>query len=135
MSKAQPIRPIQAAVPSVHSLLELPVVLDLIAEYGKPLVTNAVRMALAELRDLLAKKGKAALTETNEASVIARVKGRLSGLTEASLRSVLNLTGTVLHTNLGRAPLPDEAIQAVVAVAGGASNLEYDLEKIGRAHV
>ena len=124
MSKAQPIRPIQAAVPPVHSLLELPVVLDLIAEYGKPLVTDAVRMALAELRDLLAKKGEAALTETDEASVIARVKGRLSGLTEASLRPVFNLTGTVLHTNLGRAPLPDEAIQAVIAVAGGASNLE-----------
>ena len=75
----------QAAVPSVNSLLELPAVLDLIAEYGKPLVTDAVRMALAELRDLLAKQGEAALAETNEASVIARVKGRLSDLTEASL--------------------------------------------------
>jgi len=128
MSKAQPIRPIQAAVPSVHSLLELPPVLDLIAEYGKPLVTDAVRMALAELRDLLAKRGETALAETNEASVVARVKGRLAGLTEASLRPVFNLTGTVLHTNLGRAPLPDEAIQAVAAVASGASNLEYALE-------
>jgi len=124
MSKAQPI---QAAVPSVHSLLELPAVLDLIAEFGRSLVTDAVRMALAELRDLLAKKGAVALTETNEASVIARVKAQLCDLTEASLRPVFNLTGTVLHTNLGRAPLPDEAIQAVVAVAGGASNLEYDL--------
>jgi L-seryl-tRNA(Ser) seleniumtransferase len=128
MSKAQPIRPIQAAIPSVNSLLELPAVVDLIAEYGKPLVTDAVRMALAELRDLLAKQGEAALAETNETAAIARVKGRLTALTEASLRPVFNLTGTVLHTNLGRAPLPDEAIQAVVAVAGGASNLEYDLD-------
>jgi len=125
MSKAQPI---QAAVPPVHSLLESPAVLDLIAEFGRPVVTDAVRMALAELRDLLAKNGTAALAETNEAPVIARVKARLADLTEASLRRVFNLTGTVLHTNLGRAPLPDEAIQAVVAVAGGASNLEYDLE-------
>ena len=128
MGKAQTIRPIQAAVPPVHSLLELPAVVDLIAEYGKPVVTDAVRMALAELRDLLAQKGEAALSETKEASVVARVKGQLSDLTEASLRPVLNLTGTVLNTNLGRAQLPDEAIQAVVAVAGGASNLEYDLE-------
>ena len=128
MGKAQTIRPIQTAVPPVYSLLELPAVVDLIAEYGKPVVTDAVRMALAELRSLLAKKGEAALSETNEASVIARVKGQLSDLTEASLRPVLNLTGTVLHTNLGRAQLPDEAIQAIVAVAGGASNLEYDLE-------
>jgi L-seryl-tRNA(Ser) seleniumtransferase len=128
MSKAQPIRPIQAAVPSVNGLLELPAVVDLIADYGRPLVTDAVRMALAELRDLLAKQGEAALAETNEESVIARVKGRLSDLAEASLRPVFNLTGTVLHTNLGRASLPEEAIQAVVAVAGGASNLEYDLD-------
>jgi L-seryl-tRNA(Ser) seleniumtransferase len=125
MSKAQPL---QAAVPAVNSLLELPAVLDLIAEYGKPLITDAVRMALTELRDLLTKKGGAALPETNETSVIARIKRQLAGLTETSLRPVFNLTGTVLHTNLGRAPLPDEAIQAVVAVAGGASNLEYDLE-------
>jgi L-seryl-tRNA(Ser) seleniumtransferase len=128
MGKAQTIRPIQAAVPPVHSLLELPAVVDLITEYGKPVVTDAVRMALAELRNLLAQEGEAALSETNEASVIARVKDQLCDLTEASLRPVLNLTGTVLHTNLGRAQLPDEAIQAVVAVAGGASNLEYDLE-------
>jgi L-seryl-tRNA(Ser) seleniumtransferase len=128
MKKEPPIRPIQASVPSVHSLLELPSVLDLITEYGKPLVTDAVRMAQAELRDLLARNGEAALAETNGTSVIARVKDRLTALTQASLRPVLNLTGTVLHTNLGRAPLPDEAIQAVAAVAAGASNLEYDLE-------
>jgi L-seryl-tRNA(Ser) seleniumtransferase len=128
MNKEPPIRPIQASVPSVHSLLELPSVLDLITEYGKPLVTDAVRMAQAELRDLLARNGEAALAETNGTSVIARVKDRLTALTQASLRPVLNLTGTVLHTNLGRAPLPDEAIQAVAAVAAGASNLEYDLE-------
>lgn len=128
MNKTQPGRSIQAAVPSVHSLLELPPVRDLISEYGKPLVLDVVRMALAELRDLLASKGEAALVEINEASVVERVKGRLTDITKASLRPVFNLTGTVLHTNLGRAPLPDEAIQAVAAVASGASNLEYDLE-------
>ena len=128
MNKAQPVRSIHAAVPSVHGVLELPAVFDLIVEYGKPLVTEAVRMAQAELRDLLASAGEAALAETNETAFVTRVKGRLADLTEASLRPVFNLTGTVLHTNLGRAPLPDEAIQAVAAVARGASNLEYDLD-------
>jgi L-seryl-tRNA(Ser) seleniumtransferase len=128
MNKAQPTLPIQASVPSVYSVLELPPVIDLIAEYGQPLVADAIRMAQAELRDLLAKKGEAAMAETAHDYFIARVKNQLAGITEVSLKPVFNLTGTVLHTNLGRAPLPEEAIQAVAAVALGASNLEYDLD-------
>lgn len=127
MSKARSTPSIQAAVPSAHGMLELPAVIDLIEKHGKTLVTDAVRVAQAEIRDLLSKTGEQALIETDEGAIVVRIKDRLAELTEISLRPVLNLTGTVLHTNLGRAPLPDEAIQAVAAVAGGAANLEYDL--------
>ena len=59
--------------------------------------------------------------------ILAEVAARIEADFAPSLKPVFNLTGTVLHTNLGRAPLPQEAIDAMALVAGGASNLEYDL--------
>ena len=128
MKKAQMAQTLRSAVPSTHSILDLPAISTLIKIHGKALVTDAVRTALAELRKLLSTIGDAALSETTESAVIMRIENHLAQLSSMSLKPVLNLTGTILHTNLGRAPLPDEAIQAMVAVAQGASNLEYDLE-------
>jgi len=74
-----------------------------------------------------------------EDTLHARIAERLEAETRLSLRPVFNLTGTVLHTNLGRAVLPREAIEAVAAATGAPTNLEYDLgagdrgEKAGRA--
>jgi len=127
MIKPQSTQPIQSSLPSVHHVLELSIVADLIAEFGKPLVTHAIRVTLGQIRDLLATAGELAWAQTKEENFILRIKSQLAELTDMSLRPVINLTGTVLHTNLGRAPLPEEAIQAVTVMASGASNLEFDL--------
>jgi L-seryl-tRNA(Ser) seleniumtransferase len=118
----------QAAIPSVDRLLRAADAAALIEAFGRQAVTEAVRDELAALRRRLAADGAAALADAAEAAVIARVAAALDARAAPSLRPVFNLTGTVLHTNLGRAPLPPEAIEAVAAVARGASNLEYDVE-------
>jgi L-seryl-tRNA(Ser) seleniumtransferase len=106
-------------LPSVDRVLAWPVVAALIAAHGRPLVVEAVRAELAALRAQSATQGDDVIAQGISARVLAD--------TTPSLRKVFNLTGTVLHTNLGRAPLPPEAIEAMVQVASGASNLEYDL--------
>jgi L-seryl-tRNA(Ser) seleniumtransferase len=83
-------------------------------------VSQGIRDALAELRS--------SRTVLAEPVILARVGRKLAEQSRPTLRAVFNLTGTVLHTNLGRALLPEQAIEAMAAVARGPSNLEYDLE-------
>ena len=94
----------------------------LIGEHGRPLVLEAVRGALEEARAAIAAGGA-----LDRAVLEAAVATRVRTVAAPSLIPVFNLTGTVLHTNLGRAPLPEEAIASMAAVARGASNLEFDL--------
>jgi L-seryl-tRNA(Ser) seleniumtransferase len=115
----------RAAVPSVDKVMRMAGVPDLCDRYGRALVLDAVRHVTGDLRALLATDGVA---ETKESDLLESLSAYLAVLTAPALRPVFNLTGTVLHTNLGRAPLPQEAIDAVAAVAAGASNLEFDLE-------
>ena len=134
---AEPATSNLAALPSVERVLSGAIAAPLIARFGRPAVTDAVRAALAELRVELA-AGKRADGEI-EARLERLLAGRLEREFAPPLRPVFNLTGTVLHTNLGRAALPQEAIAAVAQAAAGASNLEYDLDKGARgdrdAHV
>ena len=118
----------QAAIPSVDRLLRHPDSEVLIVGYGRQAVTQAVRDDLAALRRRMAEEGETAKADPSEGGVLARVAASLETMIAPSLKPVFNLTGTVLHTNLGRAPLPPEAIEAVAAVARGASNLEYTVE-------
>ena len=111
--------------PSVDRIVRSDTAAALIALHGRGEVTRAVRKVLAELRPKL-RHGSAA--DHDEQAVLAAVAALLDREAAPSLRRVLNLTGTVLHTNLGRASLPEAAIAAVVDVARGASNLEYDLD-------
>jgi len=110
----------QASLPAVDRVLRWPVVAALTEAHGRTLVLEAVRSQLAACRAA----GIAVTDEALTAAIAASVEADVA----PSLRRVLNLTGTVLHTNLGRAPLPQEAIDAMVQAASGASNLEYDLD-------
>ena len=106
--------------PSLDKLLESPALRELTARHGRTGVLAAAREALDAWRT--------DATQPFDASAFeARCRERLDALATPHLRPVFNLTGTVLHTNLGRAPLPQEAIDAVAAVMGRPANLEYDL--------
>jgi len=114
-----------AMLPSVERLLRSAPAEALGEKFGRPLVTDAIRAVLGELRALLA-AGRATHGFADEA-ILERAAHRLEAEAQPSLRPVFNLTGTVLHTNLGRAVLPEEAIAAVADAARSPSNLEYDL--------
>ncbi|MFK7977868.1 MAG: L-seryl-tRNA(Sec) selenium transferase [Halioglobus sp.] len=110
-------------LPSVDSLLQaMP---ELVAQWGHSAVATTVRDTIQSARTAMQKEN-AALPTTE--SLCEQVANALAQSANATLKPVLNLTGTVLHTNLGRAVLPPEALEAIVTVAGAASNLEYDLE-------
>src|SRR5918992_2734007 len=109
-----------AALPSVDRLLRDPASDALITQHGRPAVTDAIRAVLGGLR--------AAQAPLSQGEILRGVAALLERNTRPSLRPVFNLTGTVLHTNLGRALLPEEAIEAMAAAARNAVNLEYELE-------
>lgn len=96
-----------------------------VERYGHAQLTNSLRQSLAMLRDDIAAGN---LPDISPDSVKKSAVAMLVARSGASLVPVFNLTGTVLHTNLGRANLPAEAIDAISTVAAGASNLEFDLE-------
>ncbi|MBI2796303.1 MAG: L-seryl-tRNA(Sec) selenium transferase [Gemmatimonadetes bacterium] len=109
------------ALPAVHALLEHPDVRDLLARAPRGLVTDAVREVLEQARSA------PPAGDLDTGTLAERVAGRVQARLLPSLRPVFNATGVVLHTNLGRAPLADDALAAIQEVATGYGNLEYDL--------
>ena len=105
-------------------MLERPATKALVQAHGRPLVTAAVRAAIDEARTLVL-AGPSPMVDA--AAIDDAVRAHLDRLCLPSLRAVINATGVVLHTNLGRAPLAAEARAAVDAVAAGYSTLEYDV--------
>jgi L-seryl-tRNA(Ser) seleniumtransferase len=111
------------ALPSVDSLLADERLRSL-AGGERPVVTQLVRQALETARAAVA-EGRPAPSEDQ---LVESVLGLAEAVFRPSLRPVINATGVIIHTNLGRAPLSDEAIAAMAAVSAGYSNLEFDLE-------
>jgi L-seryl-tRNA(Ser) seleniumtransferase len=115
-----------SALPSVDRVLRQDAAAPLLARHGRAALTDAVRGTLAEMRAELRAAGSRA--PGGAGAVLARAAERLADEARPSLRPLHNLTGTVVHTNFGRAPLPAEAIEAMAAAARGPVNLEYDLQ-------
>ena len=113
------------ALPSVDKLLQKPEAGQWVNEFGRPLVLEAIRVALENVRSAFSQTEKI----PSESELMDEVHARLVTWTAPTLLPVINASGVILHTNLGRAPLSQEALQAAQAVSTGYSNLEYDLAK------
>ena len=120
------------AIPSIESLRQRPLVQQLERHYGRPAIVEALRRAAASARRDLAGRdtapGQEAVARTIEAAAAADLEASI----RPSLRRVVNATGVLVHTNLGRSPLAAAALDRVREAAAGYSNLEYDLEAGGR---
>ena len=119
MSEPPPAPRGTAYPPSVDAVLRLAETAAVLARFGRPATLGAIRAVLAALR--------ADQTSAEPIAVLDQAADWLARSFAASQRPVFNLTGTVLHTNLGRAPLPPEAAAAAADALASATNLEYDL--------
>ncbi len=127
----------RAALPSIDRLLGHASAPALLHEHGHSTVVAALRGVLAEARESVAAFADAhgnvgAHAPLDDDALIAICAERLALAARPRLRPVFNLTGTVLHTNLGRALLPEEAIAAVTMAMRMPANLEFDLDTAGR---
>lgn len=124
------------SLPSIERLLERPLASKLAADLSRDRVRDLLREITDELRKQLTSDAQASapgpqsLTELVE----RRLELRAAESEQPSLRRVINATGVIIHTNLGRAPLARQAIEAVSEAAAHYSNLEYDLTRGERGH-
>jgi L-seryl-tRNA(Ser) seleniumtransferase len=119
-------------VPSVDQVLKRPEVQALASRHGRSVVRRQVREALDELRRRAAEPGRG--LEDAVVALSDDVAARVEDAVRPSLVRVVNATGVVVHTNLGRAPLSAAAAARVAEVASSYSNLEYDLDRGDRGH-
>jgi len=121
-----PYSALYGAIPSVDRVMREPAVQAAVATYGRSLVTEELRALLARQRSAI--EQRADLPYPAGDGPVPALLDRLGAIHRPTIRRVFNLTGTVLHTNLGRAMLPARAIEAAAQVLAAPSNLEYDLE-------
>jgi L-seryl-tRNA(Ser) seleniumtransferase len=114
-------------IPSVDQILQTRQAAEWIAQYGRPLTVSAIRQTLDQVRA----NHQPGLPIPDQPELLRRIENTLQAWAAPSLVPVINASGVVLHTNLGRAPLSRAALQAAQDVSLGYSNLEYDLE-LGR---
>ncbi|HYQ48612.1 MAG TPA: L-seryl-tRNA(Sec) selenium transferase, partial [Thermodesulfovibrionales bacterium] len=132
MTKKRQSSPL-SSLPSVDEILKSRDGAAWLASFPRSVVLQAVRETIAGERKRIRDSGQA---NVSSAALVSAIEERIHALSSYSLRPVINATGIVLHTNLGRAVLSERAIENVIAVSRGYSNLEYDLEsgKRGKRH-
>jgi L-seryl-tRNA(Ser) seleniumtransferase len=113
-------------LPSVEKLLQTQLAAELIASYGRPITLQAIRSTLDEVRRRISKGIE--ITLPDREILLTQATSLLHLWTVPTLLPVINASGVILHTNLGRAPLSSAAIQSMNAVSRGYSNLEFNLE-------
>jgi L-seryl-tRNA(Ser) seleniumtransferase len=117
-------------IPSIDELRNRPEIRALESRFGAAATVDALRAAAADVRRGIAAAPDVRLTEEDAvARIAANAAGRLHVLFGPSLGPVINATGVVLHTNLGRAPLAAAALDRIAGVARGYASLEYDVER------
>ena len=114
-------------IPSVNDVLAAAEIQPLSQDHAHDLIVAAVRAELAQLREQI-RRGDGVDGASSVASIAARVADRLGRELRSKLRPVINATGIVLHTNLGRSPIAEEAARAAHEAAHGYLNLELDLD-------
>lgn len=119
----------QRQIPSVDSLLKQPDVSVLVNLYGHTWTVEAIRQILDQLRSCPEQ-----CQSMTTASIIAKLRQALESQASFSIKPVINATGVLLHTNLGRAPLSEAGFEAIRNLAGAYSNLEFDLSKGSRGN-
>ncbi|MCL5960746.1 MAG: L-seryl-tRNA(Sec) selenium transferase [Chloroflexi bacterium] len=113
------------ALPSVDWLLHDSRIQARGAGLSREVMVDIMREELALVRQAI----RAGESPPSRETLIERVADRLAGIQRASLRPVINATGVIIHTNLGRVPLSDAALEAVQTISRGYSNLEFYLER------
>jgi L-seryl-tRNA(Ser) seleniumtransferase len=114
-------------IPSVDRLLNHPKSNLLLARFSRDYVAQQCRDILDEIRATVRQGQIASAKELDEDSILSRLEKKITLDRDSKLVRVVNATGTILHTNLGRALLPQAAMDAVARVGGSPVNLEYDL--------
>ncbi len=122
------IQELYRAVPSVDKMLRDNAAEQLTSRYSYELVKRMLNRAMDELREEI-RAGAATLDDCSITAVVRRAEKLGAFFLGPKLRRVINATGVIVHTNLGRSPLSDWVVDRIVAAATGYSNLEYDLEK------
>ncbi len=116
-------------IPSVDRLLKSPGIAEISSQYSHNLILKGINDALETLRGAIKSGEPVTPSDLAVEGVCTRVVERLKMLDQPSLRTVINATGIVVHTNLGRSILAKQALDRFRTIAGGYSNLEYDLNK------
>lgn len=126
------------AIPPVNEILDRPEVKAFIEQFGRDYITEIIKLLMEEHRKNIGSSepfsAEILFTTREEIAdyLVHKLKIRIEEQQNTGLKKVINATGIVLHTNLGRAPLPESAVKSIYEVSSGYCNLEFDMESGGR---